>query len=212
MKKIFFSLILCLISLFVFSQARNSSVEYLKVKRDAVSIDLPFTEKTVSNAIVDEFQKRGYKGKENKGFMVFKEVKMREMGDKALDYYFLTEKKSKKEKDATTLSLALSENLDQFIEESSDANVLNDAKKFLDDFRNIVYYYDIEEQIKSQQEVIVKSEKKLTSLVEDGKDLEKKKKKIEEQIDANTQNQASQKNDVEAQKQILDKLKEKRRS
>ena len=53
--------------------------------------------------------------------------------------------------------------------------------------------------------------KKLTTLVEDGKDLDKKKKKIEEQIDTNNQNQISQKNDVEAQKKILDKLKEKRR-
>jgi hypothetical protein len=203
-------MVFCFVSSCVFAQARNASVEYLKTKRDAVAIDLPFSENTVYNAIVDEFQKRGYKGKENKGFLVFKEVKIQEMGDKALDYYFLTERKSKNEKDATTLSLALSRNLDQFITESSD-NIFNDAKKFLDEFRNTAYYYDIEEQIKGQQEVIVKSEKKLTTLVEDGKDLDKKKKKIEEQIDTNNQNQISQKNDVEAQKKILDKLKEKRR-
>ncbi len=203
-------MVFCFVSSCVFAQARNASVEYLKTKRDAVAIDLPFSENTVYNAIVDEFQKRGYKGKENKDFLVFKEVKIQEMGDKALDYYFLTERKSKNEKDATTLSLALSRNLDQFITESSD-NIFNDAKKFLDEFRNTAYYYDIEEQIKGQQEVVVKSEKKLTILVEDGKDLDKKKKKIEEQIDTNNQNQISQKNDVEAQKKILDKLKEKRR-
>lgn len=212
MKKMLLLSILCLLSFFVFAQARNSSVEYLKVKRDAVSIDLPFAEKTVYNAIVDEFQKRGFKGKENKGFLVFKEVKLSEMGNKTLDFYFLTEKKSKKEKDATTLSLALSENLDQFIEESSNLGVLSDAKSFLDDFRNVAYFYDLEEQIKAQQEVIVKSEKKLNGLVEEGKDLEKKKKKIEDQIDTNGQNQVSQKKDLEEQKIILDKLKEKRKS
>ena len=211
MKKFLFSFIFIFIGLSVFAQAKSTTVEYLKIKRDAVAIDLPFSEKTVYNAIVDTFQKLGYKGKENKGFLVFKEVKIKEMGDKALDYYFLTEKK-KKEKEATTIYLALSRDLDQFITEADDYPVINNSKKYLEDFRNTVYYYDLEDQIKTQSEVLTKSEKKLGSLIEDAKDLEKKKSKIDDQIQIVNQNQTSQKNDIEAQKQVLDKLKSKRRS
>jgi hypothetical protein len=212
MKKLLFSLIFSFIGFFLFAQPRNSTVEYLKEKRDAVAMDIPFSEKTVNNAIVDAFQKLGYKGKENKGFLVFKEVKIKQMGDKPLDFYFLTERKNRKEKDATTLSIAFSRDLDQFITEAEEDEIFNNAKNYLEDLRNTIYYYDLEDQIKSQAETLAKSEKKLNSLVDDGKDLEKRKKKLDEQIETNSQNQIAQKTDAEAQKQVLEKLKEKRKS
>ena len=79
-------------------QSKVSKVEYQKADREAIVHELPFEEDMVTKAIQDTLEKLGYKGKESKGFVVYRGVKLAALGSGAYDLYFAVDKKSRKEK------------------------------------------------------------------------------------------------------------------
>lgn len=195
-----------------FAQARYTTTEYLKINRPAVAAEIPFPEKTVSNAIEDKFAKMGFKSKDSKGFMIFSGVRLPELGTESYDLYFNIDRVSRKDKGNTTVVMMVSKGYDNFVSDSSDATLIGSAKQYLSTtLRDIVAAYDLELQIADQDDAVKKAEKKYNGLVDDGTDLQKKKRKIEEQIVENTNNQSSQKTEVEKQRQVLDMLKTKRK-
>ena len=80
---------------------------------------------------------------------------------------------------------------------------MQEAKDYLNDLVPAIQAYNLELEIKEQNEVIKKAEAKYKSLVNDGDDLEKKRSAIEKKIAENKQDIQSQGNEVEAQKQKL---------
>lgn len=212
MKKIWLTMIMTGLMATAFSQSRLGSVEYQKVNRDAVITEVPFPEKIILTAIEDSMQKLGYKGKETKGFLVFKAVKLAALGDTPYDLYFQVERKSRKEKEQSLVTLMISKDFDNFLNTESDAAALDKAKNYMDNFRNWVAVYELEEQINNQQDVVKKNEKKMNDLQGEAEDLQKKKKKIESQIEDNIKDQGSLKSEIEVQKQVLETLKAKRKS
>jgi hypothetical protein len=212
MKK-FFALLLCVLSFGIaFSQARYTTIDYMKVARPAVAAELPFPEKTVVNALEDKFTKMGYKSKETKNFRLFSGVRMPELGTESYDLYFYIDRLSRREKGSSTVTLMISKGYENFVTDSADAATIANAKQYLTTtLRDIVSAYDLELQIADQEDAIKKAEKKYNGLVDDGTDLQKKKRKIEEQIVENTNSQAGQKSEVEKQRQVLETLKSKRK-
>jgi hypothetical protein len=211
MKKIFLLAIIVLAAASSFAQARLATADYNKNMQPALEIEIPFPEKTVMKTIVDNIEKRGYKGKDNKGFTVFKGVMIPEIGPVAYDLYFKTDRKSRKEKDITILTMMISSGFERFIGDTTDSKVIENAKTFLNNQTPAVIAYDLELQVKDQEEATVKADKKYNGLVEDGQDLVKKKEKLEKEIAENTQKQAEQKAEAEKQRQILETLKGKRK-
>jgi hypothetical protein len=161
--------------------------------------------------IIENIEKRGYRGKDNKGYTVFKGVMIPEIGPVAYDLYFKTDRKSRKEKDITILTMMVSSGFEKFIGDTTDSKVIDNAKTFLNNQTAAVIAYDLELQVKEQEELTAKADKKYNNLVEDGQDLLKKKEKLEKDIADNTQKQAEQKAEAEKQRQILDTLKGKRK-
>lgn len=189
------------------AQSKSSKVEYQKVDREAIVNEVPFEEDMVSKAIQDTLEKLGYKGKESRGFIVYKGVKMPELGNENYDLYFSVDKKSKKEKSVSSVTMMISKGFDEFVTEKSHPELFRSAKSYLDSLRNTVALYDKGQQIAEQEEVVKKLEKKIEGLVEDGQDLQKKKKKLEKEIDDNQKDQADQQKELEKQRQILSTLK-----
>lgn len=177
----------------------------------AVEIEIPFEEKTVMKSLVEKMEKKGYKGKENKGYMVFKGVTMSELGSGTYDLYFKAERKSRKEKDVTILTMLASSGYEKFISEVDNAALHNGMKSFVTTHTDNATAYDLELQIKEQQESTDKAAKKYSNSVEDGEDLVKKKEKLEKEIAENIQKQAELKAESEKQAQILETLKAKRK-
>lgn len=212
MKQLFFFFIALAISTGIYAQASITMVEYQKVNRQGVVADMPFTEKAVSKALQDKLEKMGYSGKESKGFTVYKGVRLKELGDESYDLYFMVDRKSRKDKDNSTVTLLISSGYDKFITESENSTLFSNAKAYLVNLRDVVADYDLEEQITEQEKMVKTSEKKATDLTDDAAALQKKKKKLEEDIDDNTKSQAKQKDEIEKQKQILETLKGKRRA
>jgi hypothetical protein len=194
------------------AQSRTETVEYQKIKRQSIVAEIPFPEKTIKDAIDNKMEAMGYKGKESKGFVVYKGVKMPELGNDSYDLYFMADRKSRKEKENSTLTLMITKGFDSFVSDSSDAKVISNAKNYLDSIKNMIADYDLEQQITTQEDIVARADKKNTGLIDDAASLEKKKKSIEKDIEDNKKNQASQVTEIGKQKQILDTLRGKRRA
>jgi hypothetical protein len=193
------------------AQASTATVEYLKINRQAVVNDIPFSEKTIRDAIDNKMQQMGYKGKESKGYMVYKGVRLADLGNDSYDLYFMADRVSRKNKDNSTLTMMVSKGYDNFIADSTDATTIANAKQYLNGIRDMIAAYDLELQIQAQEDAVKKADKKYNNLVDDGNSLEKKRKNIEKDIEDNKKDQANQKAETEKQRQILDTLRGKRK-
>lgn len=193
------------------AQSRTQSVAYQKINRQAVVNEIPFPEKTVRDAIENNLSQLGYKGNSTKGFTVYKGVRLPALGIDAYDLYFSADRKSRKEKEYSTLTLMIAKGLDNFVADSTDATLITNAKNYLDSIKIMIGAYDLEQQIIAQEDEIKKVDKKYNSLIDDGQSLEKKRKSIEQDIEDNKKNQASQQAELDKQKQILQTLRGKRK-
>jgi hypothetical protein len=211
MKKIFFTLIALCIYLFSFSQARYTTTEYQKQVKPAVVTELPFPEKTISDAIEDKLGKMGYKGSSSKGFTVYKGVRLPELGNESYDLYFMVDRISRKDKGNSTVTLMISKGYETFVSDTSDSRLVDNAKTYLNNLRETTAAYDLELQITDQEDAVKKASKKYVNLVDEATDLQKKKRKLEDQIAQNLVDQKNQQDEEAKQKQMLDVLKGKRK-
>jgi hypothetical protein len=211
MKKIITVIIAVFAMVTAMAQSQLSTVEYQKVNRQGVVAEMPFPEKTVRDAIDDKMGKMGYKGKEVKGFIVYRSVKLSELGGDVYDLYFMADRKSRRDKDNATLTLLVSKGFDSFVADSTDAKLMDNAKSYVNSLRDLIAAYDLELQIMAQEDAVKKAEKKYNNLIEDGQSLEKKRKNIEKDIEENKKDQENQKTETEKQRQILDTLRGKRK-
>jgi hypothetical protein len=211
MKKVIGSLLMCSIYFVSFSQARINNADFQKNNVSSIEIEIPYSTQIVAGAIEEKMQKAGYKGKESKGYILYREAKVSEFGNQAYDLYLKTEKKSKKEKENSIVTLLISTGLEQFVKLDAQATVLNEGKKFLDSLVPAVQDYDLSLQITAQETEIKNVEKKLTALQENGQSLQKKKEKLEKEIEENKQKTEEQQSEIAKQKQIGVTLKSKRK-
>ncbi len=211
MKKLAF--LICMLSLGSAAMAQSTveNVSYLKIDRQAVVNELPFSEKIIMGAIDEKMGQMGYKGKSSKGFTVYNGVRMAELGTGDYDLYFMADRKSRRNKDNSTLTLMLSTGNEIFVSEQSNAGLISNAKKYLDSITTMIAAYDLEQQIIDQQDAVSKADKKYNNLIDEGQSLEKKRKNIESDIEDNKKNQAQQQTEIEKQKLILETLKSKRK-
>lgn len=205
-----FAVMLCLHNRSI-AQAASGQSEYNKNMISSVINEMPYEEGTTDAAIDAKFKALGYSGKSQNGYKVFKAVKIPEIGPDTYDLYFKTDKKSKKEKDRTVISLLISKGNEVFISEAADTALFTNIKTFMNNLIVDVAAADLENQISDQTDVVKKANKKLSGLVDDAADLAKKQKKIDQQIEDNKNDQANQQKELAAQSQILETLKAKRK-
>src|SRR5690606_24837821 len=98
---------------------------------------------------------------------------------------FKTTRKSKKEKDISIVTLMISKGNENFVSEAADGSLIRNAKNFLENLVPHVQAHDLNLQIAEQETVVKKANKKMEALTEEGQDLSKKQKKIEDQIAEN---------------------------
>ena len=161
--------------------------------------------------IVDMMEKKGYKAKDTKGYYTFKGVMLPELGNSFYDLYFKTDRKSRKEKDNTILTLLVSGGYEKFIGDSTGSALITNVKTFLNRQVEATAAYDLEMQINEQDETTINAQKKIASLIEDGQSLQKKKEKLEKEIQDNIKKQADQRIEADKQNQIFSTLKAKRK-
>jgi hypothetical protein len=184
------------------AQAVEGTVTYQKTKLPAAVIELPYSPSVVSDALNAYLLKKGKsRSADKKGFATYRNTSADGMN---ADMYFKVERKSRKEKQSTTVSLLLTQP-DAGNANTSNLHYLNmaEAKNYLDGLVTVIQSYNVEVQIKDQDKELSKAEAKYKSLVNEGQDLENKKSSIEKKIAENKNDQARQAAEVENQKQIL---------
>jgi hypothetical protein len=192
------------------AQSYEGTVDYQKKGEKAIIIEFPYPPSVVEDAIIEKMEKLGFKKKESKGFLVYKNVALTDISAEPADYMIKVERKSRKDKDESIVYLLISRN-DENIIARSDALVNSNTKTFLNNLSPDVEAYNLEVQIKDQQNTVEKAEKKLRNLQDDKESMEKKIKKLQDDLEENAKDQADQQKDIEKQKQVLEALKGKRK-
>jgi hypothetical protein len=211
MKKIKYLIIFAMIlNLQGRGQAYEGSIQYDKIKQAAIAIEYSYPPEAVENAFIGRMAKLGYKPREekgilnrDKGFLVFKNAYITDITKDRMDYIIKVERKSRKESETAILYLIISKDGSNAINKM-EAYDLGSAKSYLNDMIPDIEEANLELQIKAQEEIIAKAEKKLKGLQDDKIELEKK-------LDANVKAQDDTIRDIDNQKQALEILTGKRR-
>jgi hypothetical protein len=219
MRKKAFSFFLFLFTVMAaFSQAYEGSIEYDKKKQQAFMIDYNYPPESVEAAIVQKMESMGYKAKEekgifnkDKGFIIFKGAFIPDISPSSMDYIVKVERKSRREKDESVIYMIILKDGNN-AKDGFEAQDVSNAKRFLNDLLPNVEASHLEFQIKAQEEVVGKAEKKLKNLQDDKKDMEEKIRKLQDDIKTNEKNQQNTEQEIANKKTALDALKGKRKS
>ena len=207
MNKIFFAAFFISIVQFSMAQSKEGTLEYMKTKQPAAVIELPYSEEVVEGAIKSHFEKQGAKITDSKGLMIIKNASLSEGGE-MLDLYFKIERKSRKEKDFTTVYLAAGRPGENIATRQADDRFgLAQSQAYLNSVTPHIENHSVGLQVIEQEEVIKKANKKYNSLVSDSIDYQKKKVALDQKIVDNSKMQEDQRVELEKQKQILEALK-----
>lgn len=197
-----FTFFAIIISNLVLAQAYEGTTKYAKKTQRAILIDYNYPQEAVQNAFVATMAKLGYKPKEekgifnrDKGFLVFSTAYVTDVSDQAMDYIINVERSGRKDNDKSTLYLIMTKGDENAMEKMTAEDIAN-AKLFLSNLLPEVEAANLELEIKAQQDVVTKAEKKLKDLKTDQASLEKK-------LQDNKTNQESTQSDIETQKQKL---------
>jgi len=210
MKKVLFLTVTIIISFISSSQAYEEKIQYDKKKQPAIVIEYRYPPEAVENALIARFSKMGYKGKEEKGifnrdrgFMEFRNAYVTDISTDRMDYIIKVERKSRKESDESIVYMIMYKN-DENAMEKMTANNVGQAKVFLNNMIPDIEEAHLEIQIRDQEDVVAKAEKKLKQLQEDKQDLEKK-------LADNEKSQDDTIKDIDVQKKNLEVLRGKRK-
>lgn len=198
------------ISIASMAQAYEGNIQYDKKKHAAITIDYAYPPEAVENAIIQKMEKLGYRAKEekgilnrDKGFLIFKNAYVTDISKDKMDYIIKVDRKSRKESDEAVLYLIMQKDGENAMNKL-EAYEIGKAKSYLNNMLPDIEAANLELQIKAQEEMVVKAEKKLKSLQNDKIELENK-------LAANVQSQDDTIKDIEIQKQSLETLRDKRK-
>ncbi len=218
MKKLTASILAMLTCFLVAAQSTVTSVSYNKKNQPGLMLELPYSESVSEGFIVSNLKKTGYdaetKGKlfwkQNKlnGFYIFKEVRLQGL-DHTVDLYFKVDQKGKKSREESVIYMLVGRGEDYFIP-SSDDQVYDAAKRFMNMFIEEAAAYKLDLDITAQEKTVKNAEKKLSDLEGDEKSMIKKKEQLEKDLKKNKEDQEQQAKNIEEEKKKLDELRQKK--
>lgn len=205
MKKILLSAFIMASSYISFGQVYDGLVEYNKKDQPAVMSDYKFPEETVEKALKEKLEKLGLKVKSSKGFLVVSNSIISSIAPIPMDYAFKVDRKSKKEKDITTVSLVMAVG-----DVNNTAANSSNAKTFLSDLAPAVDATNTDNMVNDQYAALTKAQKKYKNLQDDQTSLEKKIRNLQDDLAANAKDQQDQLKEVQRQQDILNTWKAKK--
>jgi len=193
-------------------EVMEAKTDFQKTAQPSVMVELPYPPDVVEDAIKDYFNRLGVKVDGSRGFQVFRSIKLGMTDAWNSDLYFKVERKSRKERDESVVYLfATPENQQPNLRKTGDYYGIDGARSFMKNMLPSIEAYNLQVQISLQEEEVKKAEKKYQRLIVDGDDLDRKLKKVQENIEENKNDKAKQKQEIENQRKTLDALKVKRK-
>ena len=200
---------------FAFAQEPiKTTVEYNGQKYPCYIIEYNLPPDETENVIKEKLRAEGYNPDKSKGFIVYRNVKLKELNiDEAEDVFFNIDRKSRKEKDKSLVTLITAKAGEIPEEKVKDAKIVADitssdnSVSFLNSFQSNINLQAHQLAVNAQTDEVAKAEKKLENLQKDQDKLEKKIKDYQNDLEVNKKDQQAQTDEIAKQKALLDKLK-----
>ena len=207
MKKVICFLSMSLAAITMFGQAQSGSVVHQKVQHDAAVIELPYAPDMVNAALNDYLSKKGKsKVDDLKGFTTYRNTQPLASDSVNADLYFKVERKSRKEKESTVVSLLLQSPVGNNATAKVHHLDMEEAKTYLNELMPAFVAYDLELSIKDQNKSLIDAESKLKGMQQDNEELRNKIKGLEKDLEHNGQKQQAQTAAINDQNQKLAEL------
>ncbi|MES2648521.1 MAG: CDK5 domain-containing protein [Bacteroidota bacterium] len=192
---------------------RPALIEFNGGMYNGNSVDVEAPVDLVEAALKDKFKAQGVKAKEIKGFLVFRNVRLSKIDAvNPLDAFVKVERKSRKEKEISTISYITSP-VNQISDDKLKSGVatatVTSAALTGTLFTDLLPDIDLkvyEKSVADQQEQVKKSEKKLKELQEEQASKEKKIRNLQEELESNRKDQEAQTADLEKKRKALSDL------
>lgn len=213
MKTLLSFFFVCLIYSIGFAQSVEGRVDYLKSKYRAAVLEVPYPPEQVQDAFDQYMKKKGSPGTSVKGMRLYRNVKMDALKNFYGDMYVNIEKKSRREKEATTISVVVGRPNETISSRSPDDDYgLAESKQFLNKMVDEISAHSIGVAIAAQEELLKKSERKYNDLIMDSTDLIKKQTELNEKMAKNAEFLKSQRAALSKDKEALQELMSRKKS
>ncbi len=187
---------------FIFSAAANAqsykgNLSFQKNQYTVASIQVPYEEDVVTDAVKEYMSRKGYKDAHYKDFIVYRSVPLNENSTSAIDAYFNVNQKSHAEKDITIVSLLPVKKGETLVPANvEDSSVIRLAVTYLDSMRYNILSYSLKQQITAQQKSVDKIKTKMLDLKNDSGDIAKKIRSYESDLQQNRKDQEKQTREI----------------
>src|SRR5689334_7612758 len=184
MKKILFLSPLLLAVSFLFGQANEGLVTYQKKQQPAAVISLPYSVELINMVMSDYLSKKGSKASDIKGFKTYRNTRLMDNDSTSADLYFKIDPANTKDKVQSTVYLMVGVPNEDVANRNPGAQFnMDQAKTFLNNLLPVMEAYKLEVQIRDQNDLVIREEKKYKSMVDDGLDLTKRKFDLDRKVD-----------------------------
>ncbi len=217
--KALLSFLLLTICVAASAQSVGTTVKFNKIDRPALMLYLPYNETVAEGTIVSKLKEIGFqpetKGslfwKQDKtdGFYIYKGVVLKDTTsqNQLVDLYFKIDRRGNKRDNQSVIYMLTSKGSENFVTSLSEPATYASAQNFLNGFVAQTATYKHGLDVTAQEEVVKKAEKKLTDLMNDEQDLNKKIAKLQDDLAKNKQAQANQQATIEGERKRLEELK-----
>jgi hypothetical protein len=215
--KYFINLLLSLFISVSFVNAQSpmkTTAEYNGQKYPCYLIEYNLPPEEAEIVIKEKLRAQGYNASKSKGYLMYRNVKLNDLdSDNAQDILFNVERKSRKEKDKSIVTMItakaglIPEDKVKGSKMVADIEPSSNSVSFINSFQSAVDLQAYQLAVSTQEDEVAKAEKKLKNLQDDQIKLEKKIKDYQSDLEINKKDQEKQVDEIANQKSILEKKK-----
>lgn len=195
----------------------KTTAEYNGQKYPCYIVEYNLPPDETENVIKEKLRAQGYNASKSKGYLAYRNVKLNDLdSENAQDILFKVERKSRKEKDKSIVTMItakaglIPEDKVKGAKMVADIEPSSNSVSFMNSFQSAIDQQAYQLAVSAQEDEVAKAEKKLKSLQDDQLKLEKKIKDYQSDLEVNKKDQDKQVTEVANQKSILDKKKSER--
>lgn len=185
-------------------------MDWQQKKIPAFIIDVQQPVAVTRSAITNKLEQRGYKPLLQRGTLQYKGIQLPEIGNGQYDLLIRIAKNRRRSIETSHVQLAVSSGNQNFITATDDPALVERMKSFASQLDSWAAAQSLELHIQKQEDALKAAEKRMSDLETESLHLEKRKARIEEDIQSNKHHKERQKAEVENQKKVLEVLRAKR--
>lgn len=209
MKKLVLFLLGLSLSASVIAQtSQEQAIEYDKRTVQGVSIMVPSYSVDLVKAALQQRLEKGatLKGSNSKGWRIYLAQQFSEIGSMNFDIYTQVTTVGKKNTQSTIIYFLVSKGNENFVTSTTDPEIIENVKKFLNGFVTYLREYDINQKILEQNNLISKLQKEQSNMEADRDKMKSQIVDLEKKVSAKETDINNKANEIQKAKDLLNSL------